>query len=428
MLLRRIEKRAIYLLSGLALLTTIVACGDDLASLPDASPPDIDEPTPGACPSDWVRPFNVDARDYPFTSRCAALEHGLIHYFDEIPEGQPVRGTVLAVHGNPTWSFLYRKMAAQLLERGFRFIALDLYGFGMSDKPSIDEFDYQASSHAEIVNRFVESIGLSDFILVLQDWGGPVGLGMAVRQPDRVQGIVLINTWSWEVERITSGAASYMHTIHDWGVESLVNAPYYDSSMQTAHRAGRGLGARNDPTFGSTFERIRNAFRGPFFSLDAPYEALSPDVIQPVNIFARALITDRIFLRDLDRAMPVLYDKPAYFLFGDDTAFGPVKCDVGPWFSYDFDEPRVSWTDDRIQCPASYVCETDEPEPLKHNCVDENGDPYWAILDRYLQRWQPNALVGAWNDPSAGHWLQETHPEEAATAVIAIADHIERGH
>ncbi|MEM9490008.1 MAG: alpha/beta fold hydrolase, partial [Myxococcota bacterium] len=230
--------------AAVALLVAIApACHDDSPSAPDgpASETDAGASAISSCPDEWVRPFPVAAIDYPFTSRCVELAHGPVHYFDESPTDSAPRGTVLAVHGNPTWSFLYRKVAAQLLDRGFRVIALDLYGFGMSAKPPLAEFDYRASSHAATVDAFVTALDLTDVLLVAQDWGGPVGLGMAVRQPERVSGLILLNTWSWEIERIPSGTTSVMHTVHDWGVESIVNAPYYDATMQTAHRAGHGL-------------------------------------------------------------------------------------------------------------------------------------------------------------------------------------------
>lgn len=401
----------------MALIGASFGCQDD-------SSPSEASPSAGlsSCPQNWERPFLVDEVDYPFTSRCVELAHGLVHYFDESPEGEP-RGTVLAVHGNPTWSFLYRKVATALLERGFRVIALDLYGFGMSGKPRQAEFDYRASSHAETVQSFVSALDLTDLLLVVQDWGGPVGLSMAVQQPERIRGLVLINTWSWALERIAAQTTSVMHTVHDWGVENIVNAAYYDATHQTAIRAGDGLGRRNDPNGGETFARIRNAYRGPFFALDETEEPLGPEVVRPVNIFAQALITDAIFLRKLDAAMPALHNKPVYFMFGDDTAFGPLKCDVGPFHSYSFEVPRVTWSDDRPLCPPALTCETEQPEPLSHNCLDRNGEPYWPVLDRYLTRWPTEQVVGVWADPSAGHWLQETHPDDIVGAIIAVRDH-----
>ncbi len=395
----------------------IIACGDRSPSDPM---PDQLAPLDGVCPEGWERPFAVSEQDYPFTSRCARFEPGILHYIDEVPEG-PVRGTVVAVHGNPTWSFLYRKITTPLVQSGFRVVVPDLYGFGMSDKPDPLDFDYRASAHAEVLTRFVEAAELHDVILVVQDWGGPVGLSMAAELPERIAGLLVINTWAWEVPRVTSGSTSYMHVIHDWGAENVINRAYYETSMQTARRAGLGLGRRNGEPDSEIFTRIRDAYWGPFFAPDEPYDALGPDVVTPVNRFAEALLTDWQFLSDLDRRMPALYDTPVSFMFGDDTAFGPTKCDTGPTFRYDHEQPRVEWSDQRALCPTTLQCADQPPEPLRSNCVDEQGEPHWGILERFLERWAPKSVVEVWTEPDAGHWIQETHPLEVVDAIETLA-------
>ncbi len=425
---RKVRARlGILILIGL-LSPLSAACGDDDPNSPTidagaivdsaASRDSGDGALVGECPEDWQRPFAVDADEYPFTSRCAALAHGLIHYIDEGPAPGQERGTILAVHGNPTWSFLYRKLAKQLIDDGYRFIALDAYGFGMSDKPSLTAFDYRASSHSDTVTAFVQALDLADITLVVQDWGGPVGLGMAVHMPERIRDLLLINTWSWEVERIGAGETSYMHTIHDWGLENIVNEPYYEVSMQTAIRGGNGLGRLNGEADSAEFRAVSDAFWGPFFDLQQSFTPVTPDAVTPVNIFAASLLTDWQFLRNLDRDMAVLYDKPVYFMFGDDTAFGPLKCDVGPVFPKDFAEvPAITITDERPLCPSDYVCTEAEPAPLQADCVDGDGQAYWPILERYLSLWNPNRVVGVFQDAENGHWLQEERPEVAADAV-----------
>lgn len=100
---------------------------------------------------------------------------------------------VLMVHGNPMWSYLYRKMIALLRERGFRSIAPDLIGFGSSDKhrrPS----EHSLAQHIEDVRALVEALGLDDLIIVGHDWGGPIVSGAAMQLGARVSAAVLGNT------------------------------------------------------------------------------------------------------------------------------------------------------------------------------------------------------------------------------------------
>lgn len=89
--------------------------------------------TPNDGSETFVRPFEVDPEDYPFASRVFRTAFGRIHYFDEGP--RDADETILMVHGNPTWSFLYRNIAKAMIEDGHRVIALDHLGMGMSDVP-----------------------------------------------------------------------------------------------------------------------------------------------------------------------------------------------------------------------------------------------------------------------------------------------------
>ena len=134
--------------------------------------------------------FDVDRALFPFESKFVDSRGGArIHYVDE---GQgPV---VLMLHGNPTWSFLYRKMIARMRDH-FRCVALDYPGFGLSTAP--DGYDFLPSTHADVLSEFVEALDLTNFIVVMQDWGGPIGLAVAERHPKRVRGLVLGNTWGW---------------------------------------------------------------------------------------------------------------------------------------------------------------------------------------------------------------------------------------
>jgi haloalkane dehalogenase len=126
--------------------------------------------------------------DYPFAPR--GLEHdGLrMHYVDE-GAGEPV----LLLHGEPTWSFLWRHAIARLVASGRRAVAPDLIGFGRSDKPA-DPAWYSYDRHVEWVTRLVHALDLRGLTLVVHDWGGPIGLRVAVENAERVERLVILDT------------------------------------------------------------------------------------------------------------------------------------------------------------------------------------------------------------------------------------------
>ncbi len=114
-----------------------------------------------------------------------------MRYLDE-GKGQPI----VMVHGNPTWSFVYRKLVDGL--RGhYRCIVPDHIGFGQSDKPY--DWSYMPQAHAANLDSLLESLDLQDVTLVVQDWGGPIGLSYAVAHPERIKALVILNTWMWPV-------------------------------------------------------------------------------------------------------------------------------------------------------------------------------------------------------------------------------------
>ncbi len=125
--------------------------------------------------------------DFPFEPRYADQDGLRMHYVDE-GEGDPV----LCLHGEPTWSYLYRKMVPGL-SRATRVVAPDYFGFGRSDKPTAREW-YSFDRHYGAILGLVETLGLERLTVVVQDWGGPIGMRLAVEQPERVARLVVLNT------------------------------------------------------------------------------------------------------------------------------------------------------------------------------------------------------------------------------------------
>lgn len=133
--------------------------------------------------------FTPDPTLYPFESRWFDSSAGRMHYIDE-GTGTPI----LFCHGNPTWSFLYRGIVSRLRDR-FRCIAVDYLGFGLSEHP--ESYGYTIEEHARTTGELVDHLGLDGFIVMGQDWGGPVSLAVATARAGRVSGVVLGNTWFW---------------------------------------------------------------------------------------------------------------------------------------------------------------------------------------------------------------------------------------
>ncbi|MCP4578588.1 MAG: haloalkane dehalogenase, partial [Deltaproteobacteria bacterium] len=134
-------------------------------------------------------------KDYPFEAhylRVSGPEDAQIriHYVDEgLETGQPV----LLMHGEPSWSYLYRKMIPIITDAGYRAIAPDLVGFGRSDKPAALE-DYTYQRHVDWMQAWLDRMDLDHITLVCQDWGGLIGLRLAAANPDRFARVVTANT------------------------------------------------------------------------------------------------------------------------------------------------------------------------------------------------------------------------------------------
>jgi haloalkane dehalogenase len=135
---------------------------------------------------------------YDFEPHYAEFDGLRLHYVDEAPhesgraDARPLI-PIVCFHGEPTWAFLYRKMLEPLVQGGHRVICPDYAGFGRSDKPT-DRGWYTYDRHVELVTALLAELDLSDAVVVVQDWGGPIGLRWAVQNADRVGALVILNT------------------------------------------------------------------------------------------------------------------------------------------------------------------------------------------------------------------------------------------
>lgn len=142
--------------------------------------------------SEAKSPAWVDKDEYPFQHNYISTNGYQMHYVDE-GIGRPV----IFVHGNPTWSFMYRHLIQGVSEQ-YRCLAPDNIGYGLSEKPS--DYTYLPADHSDNLEAFIEQLGLEDITLVLHDWGGPIAMDYAVKHPEKIHSLVLINTWFWPVD------------------------------------------------------------------------------------------------------------------------------------------------------------------------------------------------------------------------------------
>ena len=196
---------------------------------------------------DGSAPAWLDRTEYPFAPHWATLREGRIHYVDQ-GAGTPV----VFSHGTPTWSFEYRHII-RVVSRGFRCIAPDHLGFGLSDRPAAAS--YTPEAHATRFREFVDALGLERFSLVAHDYGGPIALPLALE--GRVERLVLMNTWMWPFDddpemakrgRLVSGAfGRFLYRRMNASLRLLTPSAYGDRRKLTRHIHRHLLAPFRDP-------------------------------------------------------------------------------------------------------------------------------------------------------------------------------------
>ncbi len=134
----------------------------------------------------------LDRAAYPFPPRSVRLSEGRVHYVDE-GQGDPI----VFVHGTPSWSFEFRHLIREL-RASRRCIAFDHLGFGLSERPAA--FGYRPEDHARVFAEFVAELGLERFTLVVHDFGGPFALPFAEAHPERIEHLVVMNSFMWPID------------------------------------------------------------------------------------------------------------------------------------------------------------------------------------------------------------------------------------
>ncbi len=244
---------------------------------------------------DWLTPELL-----PFESRFLELDGHTIHHLDE-GEG-PV---LLMLHGNPTWSFLYRHLIG-LLRARFRCVALDYPGFGLSR--AAEGYGFLPADHARVVEAFVKRLGLETFTPIVQDWGGPIGLRVAGQMPERVRSLVVLNTFAWPVER----------------------DPHFVRFSRVMGGAIGGFAIRHFNAFVNVMIPMgtprRSLSRAEMTAYRKPMD--TPERREATHIFPREIVGSSPFLAEVEQGLRGLAEKPTLFVWGDaDIAFRQQELD-----------------------------------------------------------------------------------------------------
>jgi haloalkane dehalogenase len=271
--------------------------------------------------------FKPDPRLFPFESHWLDSPEGRVHYLDE-GEGPPI----LFLHGNPTWSFLYRGVVIRLRDR-FRCIAPDYPGFGLSDHPA--DFRYTPAEQADVIRGLVQELDLRELTIMGHDWGGPIGMRVALDEVERVRSLIMGNTWYWPTEALHLRAFSWIMSIgHMQGLIHRKNI-LVDRAIP--------LGVKHSLA-GEVFEH----YRGPFPTVDSR---------AGVAEFVRQLTLSANWLGEIEMEVgKKLGHLPLLLTWGiEDLAFTPAFMDI---FLKDFDDVRV------VRLDAKHLIQEDAPVEL----------------------------------------------------------------
>jgi haloalkane dehalogenase len=272
--------------------------------------------------------FSPDKDLFPFESRWFDGAGPRVHYVDE-GKGTPV----VMFHGNPTWSFLYRNVIKSL-SSNFRCIAMDYPGFGLSERPS--GYGYTASEHVQVVGKLVDHLGLDGFIVVGQDWGGPIGMTVALEHASQVSGMVFANTLFWPVQR---SLKTFSLVMSSWPAQWLIiHRNFFVNFVMP-----RAVSTPMDP---KVFKHYQDA-------------QPSPEARVGVAAFPRELRRARPMLEQLATNAPkALQDKPLELIWGmKDPGFG--KPEVLARWMRDFPNANLTKLDN-----ANHYIQEDAPEAV----------------------------------------------------------------
>lgn len=239
----------------------------------------------------------LDRSEYPFESHYLLQGGAKQHYIDE-GSGE----VILFVHGTPSWSFDFRNVIKELSKR-YRCLALDHIGFGLSDKTK--DYPYSLKTHAENLAFFIEQTGLKNITLVLHDFGGPIGLEYALKHPENVARLVILNSWIGSSETdpefikfskiLKSPILPFLYLYFNFSARFLLPQSF------GKHKISSKIRRHYTRVFGNKNERY-----GPL-------------------AFARSLINDQVVFERQWQNRTLLKDKPMLLIWGMKDRFAGPK-------------------------------------------------------------------------------------------------------
>ena len=225
-----------------------------------------------------------------------------MHYLDEGDKNAPV---ILMVHGNPTWSFYYRKLVKDL-RKNYRVIVPDHIGCGLSDKPQ--NFGYTIENHCQNLSALLKHLEIDEYRLIVHDWGGPIGVGNAILAPEKVKGLVILNTSLFYINKLP------------WQIK-LSRAPIIGEFLL------RGLNFFSIGAYFMAITQKKKRTKEVFFAYTQPYNSWENRIA--VHRFVQEIPLEknhptRSFLLNLDTHAHLFSNTPTLILWGDkDFVFTP---------------------------------------------------------------------------------------------------------
>lgn len=289
---------------------------------------------------------------FAFSPRYLTIEDEALgplrmHYVDE---GEPVRGTVLMLHGEPSWSFLYRKLIDPVRAAGWRAVAPDHIGFGRSDKP-VDRAVFTYDRFVGWMRQFVDRLDLRRIVLVAQDWGGPIGLRLLSELPDRFIGVFATNTLLPNAEPPPRG-------VDDW--PGPIVAPWIElcrtsDDLAVSEIVAATCVARPEP-------EVLAAYDAPFPDARHKAAALAITTLIPADPDSPGIAENRAAWAALER-----FDRPFA------TAFSDADPSTAPW------EPVF-----RARVPGAARAPHVRIEGAGHFVQEEQGEALAMALTHFL--------------------------------------------
>lgn len=236
---------------------------------------------------DFPTPDWLDRKIFPFRNRRIDLGGHKIHYIDE---GQGP--TLLLLHGNGSWSYGFRHAVPEL-SKHFRVIAPDYPGFGLST--AAPGYSFKPADQSAVVELFVNALQLKDIRLFTEDWGGPIGLGLAGRRPELIHSLIISNTWAWPAQGIA-------------GLEKF--------SKLAGGGIGRFLITRFNllEKYGVPGIIARQMTASEKQGYYMPYPTVESRI--PQTIFPREILASRSYLAEVEAGLDRLKEKPVSIIWG----------------------------------------------------------------------------------------------------------------